>query len=143
MNQDIPQYAPLGYTGRGYLVVRVSTASQAIPLMGARVVIRGDEEDFSGVIAVLKSGDNGLTPKLALLTPPRSGSTSPGGKAFATYNIDITLDGYRSFSAHKVPIFDGITSVQPAELIPLTENGYPDIFSPYSRVHSVSEHSEF
>lgn len=141
MNQDISQYQDLGYTGTGYLLVRVSTASQAIPLSGARVVVRGNEESFSGVIAALVSGEDGLTPKIALLTPPRSGSTSPGGKAFATYNIDITLDGYHALSAQNVPIFDGITSIQPATLIPLPKNGHPDNFSPYGREYTVSEQS--
>lgn len=132
MNKDIPQYDTLGYTGTGYLIVRVTTASQALPLPGATVLVRGDEENFSAVIARLTSGADGLTPKIALLAPPRNLSLSPGGeKVFATYNIDIYLDGYHNISAQRVPIFDGITSVQPADMIPIPKNGTPDSFSPY------------
>lgn len=126
MNQDIPQYDSLGYTGTGYLVVRVSTASGALPLEGATVLVRGGEEDFSAVIARLSSGEDGLTPKIALLTPPRSLSLSPSQnrKPYANYNVEVYLDGYRTLVAQNVPIFDGVTSIQPAEMIPVPQNGY-------------------
>ena len=126
MNQDIPQYDSLGNTGTGYLVVRVSTASGALPLEGATVLVRGGEEDFSAVIARLSSGEDGLTPKIALLTPPRSLSLSPSQnrKPYANYNVEVYLDGYRTLVAQNVPIFDGVTSIQPAEMIPVPQNGY-------------------
>lgn len=141
MNQDIAQYDSLGYTGTGYLVVRVSTASGALPLSGATVLIRGSEENFSAVIARLTSGEDGLTPKIALLTPPRSLSQSPSqnGKPYASYNVDVYLDGYHSLSAQNVPIFDGITSIQPADLIPVPKNGYPAIRPPYEQRYTESE----
>lgn len=143
MNKDIPQYAPLGYTGTGYLIVRVTTATQALPLPGATVLVRGDEGDFSAVIARLTSGADGLTPKIALLAPPRDLSRSPGGeKVFATYNIDIYLDGYHSISAQRVPVFDGITSIQPADMIPIPKNGTPDSFDPYGTRTTTSEAPE-
>ena len=128
MNQDIPQYQSLGYTGRGYLVVRVSTASGALPLSGATVLVRGDEENFSAVIARLTSGEDGLTPKIALLAPPRSLSMSPASKQkpYASYHVEVYLDGYHDSLTHNIPIFDGITSVIPAEMIPIPKNGFPD-----------------
>ena len=128
MNQDIPQYQTLGYTGKGYLVVRVSTASGALPLSGATILVRGDEEKFSAVIARLTSGEDGLTPKIALLTPPRSLSLSPTQtkKPYATYHVEVYLDGYHDNLTHNIPIFDGITSVIPADMIPIPKNGFPD-----------------
>jgi hypothetical protein len=128
MNQDIPQYQSLGYTGRGYLIVRVSTASGALPLSGATVLVRGDEENFSAVIARLTSGEDGLTPKIALLTPPRSLSMSPASqqKPYASYHVEVYLDGYHDNLTHNIPIFDGITSVMPADMIPVPQNGFPD-----------------
>ena len=141
MNQDIPQYDSLGYTGTGYLVVRVSTASGALPLPGATVLIRGSEENFSAVIARLTSGEDGLTPKIALLTPPRSLSQTPSqtAKPYASYNVEVYLDGYHSLSAQNVPIFDGITSIQPADLIPVPKNGYPATRPPYEQQYTESE----
>jgi hypothetical protein len=128
MNQDIPQYQSLGYTGKGYLVVRVSTASGALPLSGATVLVRGDEENFSAIIARLTSGEDGLTPKIALLTPPRSLSMSPTAKQkpYASYHVEVYLDGYHDNLTHNIPIFDGITSVMPADMIPIPKNGFPN-----------------
>jgi len=133
MNRDIPQYANIGYTGSGYLVIRASTASGALPLEGATVSVRGNQPNFSAVIVTLTTERGGLTPKISLAAPPRGNSTSPGFEnQFATYNVDVTLKGYFPASAQQVPIFDGITSVQPVSLIPLPKNGTSDRFDPYS-----------
>ena len=139
MNNDIPQYSDVGYTGTGYLVVRATTASEALPLAGAVVSVYGDIDGFSSLIARLQTGKDGLTPKIALLAPPRALSESPGNKdrAYATYNVSVRMDGFSPLALRSVPIFDGITSVQPADLIPLAANGYPDGFQPYGT--SLSE----
>ena len=42
--------------GKGYLVVRVSAASGAIPLAGARVTVRGGEPDNSEFFTVRYTG---------------------------------------------------------------------------------------
>lgn len=133
MNNDIPQYADIGYTGTGYLVVRATTASGALPIENAVVTVYGNQPDFSAVIARLRTGNDGLTPKIALTAPPRSLSEAPGNGAasFATYNLSLHKDGFYPLSLYEVPVFDGVTSVQPADLIPLLENGYPDSFDPY------------
>lgn len=139
MNSNMPQYQNNGYTGKGYLVVRVSAASESIPLEGATVLIRGGEENDSSVIASLTSGSDGLTPKIALAAPPRSLSESPSNtRPFATYNVDVHLDGYPSISAQNVPVFDGITSVQSMVMIPLPKNGYPDAFTPFATRYTES-----
>lgn len=139
MNNNMPQYQNAGYTGKGYLVVRVSAASETIPLEGATVLIRGGEENDSAVIARLTSGSDGLTPKIALAAPPRILSESPGNiRPFATYNVDVHLKGYPSVSAQNVPIFDGITSVQSVTMIPLPKNGYPDAFTPFGTRYTES-----
>ena len=133
MNNDIPQYSNIGYTGTGYLVVRATTASAALPLEGAVVSVYGNVDGFSSLIARLQTGKDGLTPKIALLTPPRELSESPGNgdRSFATYNVSVRMNGFAPLTLRGVPVFDGITSVQPADLIPLAENGYPDGFQPY------------
>ena len=133
MNNDIPQYQNIGYTETGYLVIRATTASEALPLEDALVTIYGNLPDFSSVVAQLVTGNDGLTPKIALLTPPRTLSESPesGALPYATYRVSVQKDGYYPITLQNVPLFSGITSVQPANLIPLVENGYPDSFNPY------------
>ena len=141
MNNDIKQYQNLGYTGTGYLVVRVTTADEAIPLENAYVTVYGNEANFSAIIARLTTGNDGLTPKLALMAPPRALAESPNSpvRPFATYRIAVDKNGFFPLSAKEVPIFDGITSVQPANLIPLPQNGYPDSFAPYGSFISEGE----
>ena len=140
MNKDIPQYANIGYTGTGYLVIRASTASNALPVEGATVTVRGNQPNFSAVIVKMETGRDGLTPKISLSAPPRENSTSPGiENPFATYNVDVDLKGYFPTSAQQVPVFDGITSIQPINLIPLPQNGVSDRFDPYAERVSDSE----
>ena len=121
--------------GQGYLVVHVTTARGAIPLEGAQVNVRNYDPEFEegrgDVIASLVSGRDGNTEPLPLPAPPRSQSMQPGTvKPYATYNIEVDLEGYFSQSYANVPIFDGIAAIQPADLIPLPENGRTDSRTP-------------
>ncbi len=135
MNHNISQH-----TGTGYLVVRASAASESLPLEGATVFVRGNEENDSAVIATLTTGTDGLTPKIALAAPPRALSESPGNATpFSTYNIDVHLDGYPVVRAQNIPVFDGITSIQSVVMIPLPKNGFPDNFTPFGDRISESE----
>ena len=129
-------------TGRGKLVFRVSTAGGAIPLEGAQVVVRerraDTHPDRGNAVAVMTSGVGGKTPVLSLPAPPRALSMSPtpdgAPPPFACYDAEVTLSGYYAAEFVCIPVFDGITSVQPATLIPLPENGRPDGATPEDTV---------
>ena len=112
----------------GYLTVRVSTARGAIPLEDAAVNIRGGNIEESTVIYALTTNSDGLTPVVSLPTPPRVNSESPQETQpnYAVYNIDVFADGYAPAFFHNVPVFSGITSVQPAILLPSIENSTTD-----------------
>lgn len=111
-------------SGRGYLIVSVRTGAGALPLEGALVTLRGDEMLEGDAIASFITDRNGNTPRITLPAPPRINSESPsGGKPYAGYNADISLAGYYSNLYTNIPIFDTITSVQAANLVPLPEDG--------------------
>ena len=113
--------------GLGGLVVQVTTASNAIPLEGAAVTVRGEDGD---VRYELRSGRDGRTDRVFLPAPSRTESQRPSaGRPYAVYNIEVALSGYERAFYTNVPVFDGITAVQQANLIPLPENGYPDGFT--------------
>ena len=121
--------------GLGYLIVRVSTARGAIPLEGAEVNIRSELPEITpgrgDVIASLVSGRDGRTEPVALPAPAREESMHPGNaKPYATYGIEVFLEGYTRQIYQNVPIFDGIVAIQPAILIPLPENGRTDSRTP-------------
>lgn len=110
------------YSSSGSLIVSVYSARGAIPIPDALVTIRGSDKDSSGVISVLKTDQSGNTPKITLPTPPAAESESPGNvKPFATYNIEVDKEGFYPRQFLDVPVFSGITSIQPVNLIPLSE----------------------
>lgn len=112
--------------GSGRLIVRVFTASGAVPLEGAVVVVRNTPSG-GGIIASLITDRSGIAPALALPAPPRARAQRPGGAVpYSIYGIDVFLDGYYTPIFESVPIYDGITSVQNVGMIPLPENGRAD-----------------
>ena len=118
------------HMGTGFLVVQVTTANSAIPLEGAQVTVLEDGTDATDVLFELKSDAGGRTPRVALPAPLRALSESPGNqKPFATYNIEVVLSGFEKAIYAHVPIFDGITAMQQADLIPVPDNQYPDSFT--------------
>lgn len=110
----------------GYLVVRVSTARGAIPLENATVSIRGATPQNSGIIYSLETNISGLTPRLPLPTPPKDNSLSPDqGTPYSLWSIDVFCKGFITARYESVPVYSGITSVQNAELVPLSEGFMP------------------
>ena len=102
---------------RGKLVVRVSAASGAVPIPNATVIVRSSEQDAPvRVIGVLTTDESGLTVPLFIATPPLSESLSPGGKQpfSEIYLTSVNIN---------IPIYPGITSIQPVNLIPLPDSG--------------------
>ena len=123
--------------GTGYLIIRVTTARGAIPLEGAQV----DVYDYlpeptvgrGSLITSRISDQSGTTTPIPLSTPMRETSLTPqngGLPPYASYIVDVRLEGYTAQQYVNVPIFDGITAIQQADLIPLTENSRPDSRSP-------------
>lgn len=110
----------------GYLIVKVSTARGAIPLENATVSVKGSSIDSSGIIYSLETDSSGLTPRLPLPTPQKSLSQAPNlGVPFSLWNVDVYCKGFISAKFLNVPVYPEVTSVQNAELIPLTEGFSP------------------
>ncbi len=109
----------------GRLVVRVSAASGAVPVSGATVIIRSSQNKPPvTVLASLITDESGLTEPILVLTPPISESLSPGGRQpFAEISTEVSADGYFTSSNINIPIYPGITSIQPVTLIPLPDSG--------------------
>ncbi len=121
--------------GTGFLVVKVSTARGAIPLEGASVNIRGGDAQNSGIIYSLSTNRDGLTQKVSLPAPARGLSEVPGNVApYALYNIDIFKEGYIDLSFTNVAVFDSITSIQPAVMIPRPDNRFTDSLEPNANI---------
>ncbi len=110
----------------GYLVVNVRTARGAFPVEGAIVTVSDTDigENNTGVISSMVTDSSGSTIKIPLSAPSLSRSLVPGDeKPYSVYNISTTAEGFYSVENINVPIFSGITSIQPVELIPVSEYG--------------------
>ncbi|MBQ9760466.1 MAG: hypothetical protein IJW16_03865 [Clostridia bacterium] len=137
MYRDQPSTQSTPSAGQGYLVIHVTTARGSIPLEGAQITIRNhlpqENEAAGDAIATLVSGTDGNTARIPLEAPPRASSMRPGnGKPYASYVAEVRLEGYYDQLYSGIPIFDGITAIQPADLIPLPENGQSDSCTPDS-----------
>ena len=130
----------------GYMIVRVTTARGAIPIEGALVTVTNYVESTGlgrgDVISVHKTDRSGITEKISLPTPPRSLSMSPGnGKGYTTYNVSVAKEGYYTQNYINAPVFEGITSIQSADLIPLPDNSQTDNFTTEGNLFFETENS--
>lgn len=128
----------------GYMIVRVTTARGAIQLEGAIVTVSDyydeSEPERGNAIASFTTNSSGLTERFELPALPRELSMSPGnGKSFLTYNIRVAKDGYYQQNYINAPVFEGITSIQSADMIPLADNGQTDRFTPYGNLFFENE----
>ncbi len=121
-------------TGEGRLLFQVSTAGGAIPLSNAEVTVRRLRSLTTGeggeVIAVLYTDSDGKTELLRLPAPAKALSQAPirdgGALPYSLYDADVRMEGFYNLLYSRIPVFDGITSIQHAPLIPLPEGGAPD-----------------
>ena len=125
----------LSMESEGYLVVHVTTARGAIPLEGAAVSIRANEDAEStpraDILYATVTDRDGNTERITLQAPPRENSMSPGQvPPFSTYHLEVRREGYGMQSFSALPIFSGITAIQPVDLIPLAEDGTSNSLRP-------------
>ena len=102
----------------GSLQIRVYTAGGALPVPGARTVIRNTEGQR--ILGSVVSDRSGSCAPLAVATPPRENSLSPEGAEPVCSFCDIitTCEGYFPVTHRSIPVYEGVTSVQGVEMIP-------------------------
>ena len=114
----------------GFLTVEVRTANGAIPIEGALVYVYPLDEN-EGVIYSLRTDSSGRTDRVALKTKSMDLSMTPGNvEPYMSYNVTTSADGYYFSSKARIPIFEGVTSILPVNLVPLSEYANPDSFNP-------------
>ncbi|MBQ8641509.1 MAG: hypothetical protein IJ480_04765 [Clostridia bacterium] len=116
--------------GKGYLRIWTTTAGGSLPVQGVPVQIR---DEAGNVLHVLRTGESGLTPMVELPAPPAADSLRPENtvRPYTPYFVSVELTGYQPVRELVVPIFDGITSLQPVTLLPEAGDGGMPSPSPY------------
>ncbi len=111
----------------GSLVIHATSGSQAVPVGGATVIIRlSGENGADAQLRVLVTDESGLTVPIRIETPSAAESLSPGGKKpYTEISAEIVAPNYYSTAITGIPIYPGITSIQPVRMIPRPgrENG--------------------
>lgn len=106
--------------GQGRLKINVFTGNEAFPVMSATV------EVYDGESLLFRefTDQSGAVSELTLPAPPAAISESPGKvKGYSTYRVRVSHPGFNSVELENVPVFEGITSVQPVSLEPKSSSG--------------------
>lgn len=121
--------------GSATLRVLVTTALGAYPVEGALVTVStpADENGERTLLHAVVTDRSGLTPPLALATPARAQSLTPGQpKPFSEYTVEVVADGYTPVSALRIAMFDGQPALLPVLLTPESELGTQTEQTPFS-----------
>ncbi|MBQ8742509.1 MAG: hypothetical protein IJZ03_04000 [Clostridia bacterium] len=111
---------------KGYIITEVRSRGEALPIVGATVTISAYEKGELQVVNVQKTDISGSTLPFEIDTPPKADSLTPNPSElpFSTVSIEIDKSGFLTQIFAEVPIFSGITTIQPVQLIPLNPDAY-------------------
>ncbi|MBQ7131623.1 MAG: hypothetical protein IJO29_03540 [Oscillospiraceae bacterium] len=121
--EAIPENLPANesYTETGFLQVNVTAGEKAFPLENAVVVITQKSPLGQTAISINATDKSGRTP-IITLPAPDIGENNDANTPFASYTAEIFLKGYHTVINENVPIFSGITSILPVNMVPLPTN---------------------
>jgi hypothetical protein len=111
--------------GIGYLRTQVYASNRAIPIEGALVLITevkpGGRTDL---VRMLVTDESGYTDTVPLSVPvyDLDNFPDPNKKPYRDYRLSVYKEGYYIVPEVKIPIFAGVKSLQPIQMVPLREN---------------------
>ena len=106
----------------GSLRIEASAGSRAIPVEDVLIIITRAEKPDE-ILAMLLTDSNGATQTIRIPAPAEMLSESPSDKVVNTVvNITAFKKGYYEVENRNVPVFTGVTSIQPVNMIPLPLN---------------------
>ncbi len=122
-----PSAPPPQEMSLGYLKGFVTTGKGALPVPNAQVIVTRVVNDEEVLEQAARTDISGYTPLFTL--PAVSGiySMTPGNAApFTYYTVYARADGFYPVRLRDVPLYGGITAIQPIDLIPVAEGDDPN-----------------
>ncbi|MBE6619287.1 MAG: hypothetical protein E7626_05865 [Ruminococcaceae bacterium] len=121
---------------KGYVITEVRSRGEALPIAGATVTVSGYEGGVFRVLGVQITDSSGSTLPLEVDTPDRSETLfpNPPEQPFATISIEIDKQGFLTQIFAEVPVFAGITTIQPVQLIPYVGNAPTNVSAPDTEI---------
>ena len=108
----------------GTLIFQVTGGQGAFPIPNASVHISKELNDRLSLSITILTDESGKTEPISLPAPDRKLSQSPhNGSVYATYQAEVTAEGYIPTEIRDLPVFDGVTTIQPISLT--TDFGQP------------------
>lgn len=110
---------------KGTLKAVVYISQMTIPIENAKVYVYQEKDGERNLLATRITDKNGETGLIEIDTPDKSESLSPletgAPNPFASVNIFIEAEGFRSVLIHDAQVFSENITIQRAEMIPLAE----------------------
>lgn len=105
----------------GFLTFQVTEETPLrgmVPVPDASITVSKQLRDSYFISKVLLTDNNGKTEPLPLPTvSARLSRTPENADTYATYNASVSKPGFLTKRIVDIPIFEGITSIQPVDLI--------------------------
>ena len=103
----------------GTLIFQVTGGQGAFPVPNATILLTKQLNDQQSLSFTVVTDESGKTAPVSLPAPSRELSQRPGNSiVFATYQAEITAPNYVTTEIRDLPVFDGITTIQPVSLSP-------------------------
>ena len=103
----------------GTLIFQVTGGQGAFPVPNATILLTKQLNDQQNLSFTVVTDESGKTAPVSLPAPSRELSQRPGnGIVFATYQAEISAPNYVTTKIRDLPVFDGITTIQPVSLSP-------------------------
>lgn len=107
----------------GYITAQVFTSRGEIPISDASVSVTSSSGGRKTLQAFRTTDRSGRIQPIAIETPAGSISLAPSSeRAFAICDIRVDHPLYETVVIKDVQVFEGITSLQRVQMIPLAEN---------------------
>ena len=108
----------------GTLIFQVTGGQGAFPVPDAVVTLSKMLHDNLSLSVTVRTDESGKTEPLSLPAPSKVLSQSPNnGIVYAAYDAKVTAAGFLPTEIRNLPVFDGITTIQPVNLT--TDFGQP------------------
>ncbi len=117
-----PSAPPPQEMSLGYLKAFVTTARGALPVSNAQVIVTRLINDEELLEQVARTDNSGYSPLFTLPAVSAVYSLSPDNATpFTYYNMYVRAEGFYPVLLREIPMYGGITAIQPVDLIPVTE----------------------
>jgi len=122
-----PSAPPPQEMSLGYLKAFVTTARGALPISNAQVIVTRLINGEELLEQAVRTDTSGYTPLFTLPAVSAVYSLTPGNPApFTYYNMYVRAEGFYPVRVREIPLYGGITAVQPIDLIPVAEGDDPN-----------------